>query len=346
MRFPRWLRPLTARFDSPPARRTPRRRAFRPTLEVLEARDNPSGGVLDPTFGSGGIAALPNPGGDTYIAGPTFTAVQPDGKVIVLTTTDRPPVKGVITSEAVLSRLNSNGSLDTTFGTRGTVLLPVGKSNIGMSLALEPDGKILIASLAYPNSPSDREYAVARVNGNGTLDTTFGGAGTGWWVSNPSSRDEAITQLAVVPQGSSFAIYAGGGAALANGDLGVVVVQLTPAGVPATSFGSGGFAIRDTGCVGSYAPLGGSSVSGWGAVAVTSSGRVVVEGRLPRPTRLIDRLQGIRPVRLHLVGPGGHRVQRQRRGPLHGPRQPTGLNCVGVRHCGPGGQHPDDGLRG
>ena len=222
---------------------------------------------------------MPNPGGSNSGSPTTWTAVQPDGKVVALTTTAKPPVKGLITSEAILTRLNGNGSLDTTFGTGGTVLLPLGNSNYGMSLALEPDGKILVASQAWLNSSADTEYAVARVNVNGTLDKTFGGAGTGWWVSNPSSRPEAISHLSVVPQGSSFSIYAGGGAGLANGDLGVVVVKLTSAGVPDTSFGSGGFAIRDTGCTGSSPPVGYGS-SEWGAVAVTSSGRVVVGGRL------------------------------------------------------------------
>lgn len=247
--------------------------AFHPKLEALEARDNPSGGVLDTTFGSGGAATLANPGGKTIDYGLTRTAVQADRKVLVLTGVDRSSVS-LKASQAALSRLNADGSIDTAFGSGGTVLLPAGKSNRPTDVALQPDGKILVASQSFTKNSffggaTDSQFSIARLNANGTLDASFGGAGTGWWVYNPSSRDEAVQRLAVVPQGGSFSIYAGGGVVLANNNQAAAVVKLTAAGARATSFGSGGVATRDMGF------QGGLLGHPYGALAVTTSGRVV-----------------------------------------------------------------------
>src|SRR4051794_4839018 len=92
----------------------------RPRLEVLEDRLTPSGGALDPTFGSGGAVTLPLRAGSSSTATNTPVAVQADGRVLAL--------RGVTSSpsnQLALTRLNANGSLDATFGTGGTAYLPV-----------------------------------------------------------------------------------------------------------------------------------------------------------------------------------------------------------------------------
>src|SRR5207245_2562445 len=84
-------------------------RACRPRVEWLEDRCQPSAGVLDPTFGTGGQATLSWNGriGDIV--------VQPDGKLVVCGFT------GTGTYQArEVTRLNANGSIDVTFGTSGT----------------------------------------------------------------------------------------------------------------------------------------------------------------------------------------------------------------------------------
>ena len=77
---------------------------FRPRVEGLEDRLTPSGGQLDPTFGSGGIVNVPNG------ASADAVAVQPDGKVVI--------AGGVARSRAGYSsisvqRLKRDGTLDT-----------------------------------------------------------------------------------------------------------------------------------------------------------------------------------------------------------------------------------------
>src|SRR4051794_15856657 len=80
---------------------------FRPSLETLEDRYCPAGGLLDPTFGTGGLVNLPS----TTDNGARAVAVQPDGKVVIA---------GEVLSKSSyeiisVQWLNRDGSLDTTF---------------------------------------------------------------------------------------------------------------------------------------------------------------------------------------------------------------------------------------
>ncbi len=98
--------------------------------------------------------------------------IQPDGKILLA---------GLSTSSSTgqdfsLARYNADGSFDTTFGSRGLVITPIGFAStldIGTSVALQPDGKLLVAGYTVTGSGTD--FALLRYNANGTLDTTFGG---------------------------------------------------------------------------------------------------------------------------------------------------------------------------
>ena len=116
MRLLSWLRPLAARLTSHRTRTTPPRRpAFRPRVEGLEDRLTPSsGGLLDPTFGSGGIVTS-SFSSNFDIAKDVL--VQPDGKIVAAGWT-----RGLNTSTAedfLVARYNVNGTQDTTFGSGG-----------------------------------------------------------------------------------------------------------------------------------------------------------------------------------------------------------------------------------
>ena len=92
----------------------------------------------------------------------TGAVVQADGKIVVAVSSggaDDAPV-------LELARFESNGALDTSFGTAGVLLLDRGAQDSN-SLAQQPDGKILAGA----------GLLVARVNSDGSLDTTFGTAG-------------------------------------------------------------------------------------------------------------------------------------------------------------------------
>ena len=76
-------------------------------------------------------------------------------------------------------RLKSNGALDETFGENGVLYLYAGEyAEFALSLEVQPNGKYLVGGHAelYSNTPEMPRYEafIARVNTNGTIDTTFG----------------------------------------------------------------------------------------------------------------------------------------------------------------------------
>lgn len=101
-------------------------------------------------------------------------ATQADGKIVMAGT--RFSTTGTDWDFAVL-RYNTDGTLDTTFGTGGQVFTPVGSlDDYGRAVAIQSDGKILVAGYAW-DGPRKYELAVVRYNTNGTLDTSFSGDG-------------------------------------------------------------------------------------------------------------------------------------------------------------------------
>ena len=231
MRLPSWLRAARSALAPAPKRKRPATRRL--MLEVLEARDCPSaGGLLDPTFGSGGIVNLPN----TTDSGARDVVVQPDGKVVIAGTSKTSTGATVMT----VQRLNPNGTLDTTFNQTGTVTIP-GASD-GFTVALEPDGKILIGGdTVVQQGKTKGRYTyvydplVARLNSNGSLDTTFGNNGLWAFASEGKVEDLAVLTDPAHP-GTVTGIV---GAVYGNH---FEAIKLTPAGRPDQTFGSGGVA--------------------------------------------------------------------------------------------------------
>jgi uncharacterized delta-60 repeat protein len=219
-------------FRRKPRPTTPRRPSYRPRLEALEDRCVPStGGLLDPTFGGTGEVSL-SPTTRSY-----SVAVQPqDGKIVSA---------GWIYNKGVqdmnIVRLNPDGSLDTSFNQTGSVDLSVGYASYASTVALQPDGKILVGGGAYPTHnayqpPYDGEFVVARLNSNGTLDRTFASRGVFTW--NRTSNDDAVNALAVLGDGSIAVV----GSANHLPDPGLVF-KLSASGALVSSFGSSGAAL-------------------------------------------------------------------------------------------------------
>src|SRR5262249_31124309 len=82
-----------------------------------------------------------------------------------------------------VARYNPNGTLDTTFGSNhnGMVTTDFGGTDKAQSVVLQPDGKVLVGGWTedsrYPFPTSAANFALARYNPDGTLDSTFGSAG-------------------------------------------------------------------------------------------------------------------------------------------------------------------------
>jgi uncharacterized delta-60 repeat protein len=121
-------------------------------------------GDLDNTFGTNGIVLTPK---GTYSDGVYSVIIQTDGKIIAAGYS----YDGNIT-EIMLVRYNSNGTLDSGFGTNGIALTQVGNVSIAYSIALQSDGKLIVTGRAY-NGTSD-DFLTLRYNTNGTIDSQFG----------------------------------------------------------------------------------------------------------------------------------------------------------------------------
>jgi uncharacterized delta-60 repeat protein len=112
-------------------------------------------GALDPSFGKGGLAALP-------ALATTFVndiAIQRNGRVVVVTT--RFPIKTPNARiDFTLTRLLTNGSLDRSFGRAGKATADFGFSDVGEALAIQPDGKLVVAGVIGDRPGQHRADAI------------------------------------------------------------------------------------------------------------------------------------------------------------------------------------------
>lgn len=136
------------------------------TKDYALARFLPDG-TPDSSFTNGGKLAFNIfPNSDNYI---DDLLVQPDGKIVA---TGYAIQQGYY-KELVVFRRNSDGSAGSEFyHSSGTSII----RNTGTELALLPDGKILAAGYSADSSPNV-SWLLARLNQNGTADTTFGTSG-------------------------------------------------------------------------------------------------------------------------------------------------------------------------
>ncbi|HEX8201165.1 MAG TPA: hypothetical protein VF590_11810, partial [Isosphaeraceae bacterium] len=144
-----------------------------PSYNNFAVRRFNANGTPDATFRNGS-AAIVGKVGRTMVA--QAVAVQPDGKVVV---GGYYQDQGTSTWNMQVVRFLADGQLDLAFGADGWVsLVPTpGSYNEVWALAVLPDGKILIGGDITFNGTTYGDFAVARLNPNGSLDTTFGGGG-------------------------------------------------------------------------------------------------------------------------------------------------------------------------
>lgn len=137
-------------------------------------------GDLDPSFNIG--TGFDGTFGDRTVA---ELAVQPDGKVVAAGSFTR--VNGY--TQAGITRLNANGSLDTSFAS------PLDAQALVLALALQPDGKLLVGGAQFGTPPGAGSSAqvLRRLLPNGTTDATF--------LGGPSSGG-LVLDLKVRPDGS------------------------------------------------------------------------------------------------------------------------------------------------
>jgi uncharacterized delta-60 repeat protein len=121
--------------------------------------------------------------------------VQPDGKSVVVG-----EARTVWTNNAFgVARLNTDGSLDSSFGGGGQTVVNVGGSNdAAYSVALQQDGKIVVAGQAYAGYGFTYDFAVVRLSADGSLDSTFGDGGK---VTTDFGKDDIGRKVLIQPDG-------------------------------------------------------------------------------------------------------------------------------------------------
>ncbi|RYD32673.1 MAG: hypothetical protein EOP85_21500, partial [Verrucomicrobiaceae bacterium] len=136
-------------------------------------------GTPDTFFGTNGRATLGNIGNDDRASA---MALMADGRIVLAGSTDAGA------ADFAVVRYNSNGTLDTTFSGDGIAFSNIGTTEFGQAVALQPDGKIVVAGFSIDGGTND--FALVRYNVDGTQDSSFGG-GDGELTTDLGSDDRA-----------------------------------------------------------------------------------------------------------------------------------------------------------
>jgi uncharacterized delta-60 repeat protein len=303
------------------------------TYGLVVLRYNPDGSP-DTTFDGDGRAQFEMP---AIIEMYAF-ALQPDGKILIggrsfsLTTH---------TYSGLIARFNSNGSLDTSFGSGGSTTASI--EGI-FSLALQSDGKIV----AGGSAGTDPAFAIARLNPNGSPDMSFGNASVAtyhptssdqtWSVKIRSDNQFFITGTSAVAQGDNRGAMArfGPDGTFAQGIVypeenaiwnmtfqpdgkqlgvgqsiipasGTTIRRFLDVNVPDTTFNGGALYVK-------FLPAATPEFSGVNAIAMTRDNKIVTAGSVSEQsnpagwriavTRLYSGLQAPHPERFDFDGDG------------------------------------------
>lgn len=225
--------------------------------DVLILRYNPDG-TLDNTFGDNGVVTYDSPTSEHDEA--RAVALQEDGKIVAVGYNDK--FEGYELENVLVIRLNADGSLDNTFGTSGVVSTDVEVYDYGNAVAIQDDGKILIAG--ETSTANDKYVLLMRYNSDGSIDTTFGDDGivkyddVGWDIANDLAlqHDNKIVLTGTTSLPSSLGLER------------LLVLRYTESGILDNTFGTDGVVIHDSG----YAGTSGSKIS------VQQDGLILVGG--------------------------------------------------------------------
>lgn len=223
-------------------------------------------GRLDPTFGQGGKVQTTFGANSSYLR---HIALQADGKLVAV------GYSGIYPGfNSAIARYNSDGTLDSSFGTNGTVVSHFRTTDSFNSVSVQPDGKIIAVGEAA-NTTQDgngTDILVVRYNSNGTLDSTFGVNGA------------VITSMGSAPPGVFVSSAAVDVTTLTSGKLLVggytitvdlarmALLRYNSNGTLDQTYGSAGLAIIDF-------PVGGYSGGAYAAaLALQADGKALLAG--------------------------------------------------------------------
>lgn len=178
-----------------------------------------SGGTVDATYGTSGVTKI-LVGNSTMIFD---IAIQSDDKAVAVGYSN-------VNNRSVVTimRFNVDGSLDTSFGGTGIVTTQIGFGARASSLAIQPDGKIVVVGSGSASS-LETQAGLVRYNSDGSLDMEFGNQGVALTVLG--SVSELVT-VVLQPDGKIVA------AGYQNSNA--VIIRLNADGTFDSEFGSAG----------------------------------------------------------------------------------------------------------
>jgi uncharacterized delta-60 repeat protein len=226
--------------------------------EFLMVRLNAEG-ILDTSFDSDGVVT--NTPGTWW--GFNAITLQADGKILGV---------GGLSGAFMIARLNSNGSLDTSFGMDGIVTtetLDVFGTPTGV--AVRSDGKIVVTGYGGITGSSDpyREVILLRFSSDGVLDTSFGSNGI--VATNIAPTDDEIYDLVLDPQERILVAGQAEDFLTADPTVSVLIARYTAEGDLDDTFGTGGVMVGD-------------ASTAW-AITLQTDGKIVIGGYRGEPER-------------------------------------------------------------
>ena len=220
-----------------------------------------STGALDPSFGTGGMVVYSS----SYFSWVTGLALQSDGKIVVVGYGGDGVVGGGASQgrSIFVLRFTSAGALDWSFGNFGIVKTNIRDGACAEDVAVQNDGKIVVAGFSYSSSAGKEDMVLVRYTTTGALDTNFG---TGGKVVTPVGSSEDWARSVAVQSDEKIVIA--GSTRIASGNRDFAVVRYTSTGALDPDFGSGGIVTTPLGI---YNDIGSCMV-------VQSDGKIVVAG--------------------------------------------------------------------
>ncbi len=205
-------------------------------------------GDLDPSFGSGGKVTSTDFGGNAI-------AIQSDNKIVAVGVFFRP--EGAF--DFGITRYNTDGSLDATFGSGGKVITYIGNLGYGFatSVAIQPDGKIIAGGSNDAYGDASYNFLLARYNTDGSLDTAFGSGGK---VVTAFNHEAGLRDIAIQSDGKIVAVGNSGGN---YEDPTFLLARYNANGSLDGSFGTGGIV-----------------ANGFGALAYATAGVIQSDGKI------------------------------------------------------------------
>lgn len=238
-------------------------------------------GMLDPSFGLGGIVRL----GQYPIADVVVQSGATTYRILA--------VSAIATAsfgdDMVVYALTPGGSPDTMFATGGQAMIDFTPAfgagmppatDHGSALALQPDGHILVAGHAYPGMADQQSrFAVARLLAHGVLDSSFGTDGrqtVAFEWCNAVAGDDPVGASAVAVASDGRIVLGGRGASTMCSAEGVNITALAaldPDGTLDASFGDAGKLARRY-----FIASGFESNEQFGGLAIEPNGHILLAG--------------------------------------------------------------------